>query len=117
MREPLHRTILSGLRRTVGRLPRATRDAEPVPVHFLHVGKIGGTAIKHAIGGAQAPDSGERARLAYVVHLHRHAVGLRDVPVGEKFFFFVRDPVSRFVSGFHSRQRRGAPRYSGRWSE
>ena len=38
-----------------------------------------------------------------VVHLHRHAVRLRDVPVGEKFFFFVRDPVSRFVSGFHSR--------------
>ena len=71
MREPLHRTILSGLRRTVGRLPRATRDAEPVPVHFLHVGKTGGTAIKHAIGGAQAPDSGDRARLPYVVHLHR----------------------------------------------
>lgn len=88
-----------------------------MPVHFLHIGKTGGTAIKHAIGRAQETDSGDRARLAYVVHLHRHAVGLRDVPVGEKFFFFVRDPVSRFVSGFHSRQRQGRPRYSGRWSE
>ena len=29
----------------------------------------------------------------------------------------MRDPVSRFVSGFHSRQRQGRPRYSGRWSE
>ena len=117
MREPLHRTILSGLERTVGSLLRGTHDRQPVPVHFLHIGKTGGTALKHAIGSAQESSSGDRARLPYVVHLHRHPVGLRDVPVGERFFFFVRDPVSRFVSGFHSRQRRGQPRYSGQWSE
>ena len=109
--------MLSGLKRTAGSLLRGTHDRQPVPVHFLHIGKTGGTALKHAIGRAQEPSSADKARLPYVVHLHRHAVRLRDVPVGEKFFFFVRDPVSRFVSGFHSRQRRGQPRYSGQWSE
>ena len=79
--------------------------------------RAGGTAIKHAMGSAQASISGDGARLPYVVHLHRHAVGLRDVPAGERFFFFVRDPVGRFVSGFYSRQRKGRPRYSGQWSE
>ena len=109
--------MLSGLKRTVGSLLRGTHDRQPAPVHFLHIGKTGGTAVKHAIGRAQESSSGARARLPYVVHLHRHATGLRDIPVGEKFFFFVREPVSRFVSGFHSRQRQGKPRYSGRWSE
>ena len=117
MREPLHRTMLSGLERTVRRLSRRGRDVEPVPVHFLHVGKTGGTAIKHAIGSAQASSSGDGAGLPYIVHLHRHAVTLRDVPAGERFFFFVRDPVGRFISGFYSRQRKGRPRYSGWWSE
>ena len=109
--------MLSGLKRTVGSLLRGTHDRQPVPVHFLHIGKTGGTALKHAIGRAQESSSGDKARLPYVVHLHGHAVGLRGIPVGEKYFFFVRDPVSRFVSGFYSRQRQGKPRYSGQWSE
>ena len=28
-----------------------------------------------------------------------------------------RDPISRFISGFYSRLRKGKPRYSGQWSE
>jgi len=72
-------------------------------VHFLHIGKTGGTAIKHAIGSAQASISGDGAGLPCVVHLHRHAVRLRDVPAGERFFFFVRDPLEltmKVVAGF-----------------
>ena len=38
------------------------------------------------------------------------------MPKGEKFFFFLRDPVSRFVSSFHSRRRWGRPRYFVPWS-
>lgn len=32
------------------------------------------------------------------------------------FFFAIRDPVDRFVSGFCSRQRRGRPRYDFPWT-
>lgn len=78
-------------------------------LHFLHISKTGGTAIKYAI--AQRPvDS------PYTIYLHRHRFLLEDVPVGEKVVFFLRDPVSRFVSAFHSRQRQGQPRYSRPWT-
>ena len=48
--------------------------------------------------------------------LHSHDFRLRDVPVGEKVFFFLRDPVSRFASGFMSRQRMGHPYYHVPWT-
>jgi len=78
-------------------------------VHMLHVGKTGGTALKDALGKVRP--SGSR------ILLHRHFVRLADVPVGEPCFFMVRDPVSRFVSGFFSRQRQGRPRYDSPWNE
>ena len=78
-------------------------------VHFLHIRKTGGTAVKH-------PLKNHLRTRRYLIHLHRHNVKLKDVPVGDKVFFFLRDPVSRFVSGFYSKQRRGRPRYSSRWS-
>ena len=77
-------------------------------VHFLHIGKTGGSAIKHAIN-KNCPDS------EYEIHFYRHAVKLRDIPKGEKFVFILRDPVTRFVSGFYSRQRQGKPRYNIPW--
>lgn len=36
--------------------------------------------------------------------------------MGERVFFFLRDPVSRFVSAFNSRQRQGQPRYHSPWN-
>jgi hypothetical protein len=39
-----------------------------------------------------------------------------DIPRGDRFFFIVRDPVDRYVSGFHSRLRQGAPRYHVPWT-
>jgi hypothetical protein len=79
-------------------------------VHFIHVRKTGGTAIKEAL-----KDVSETQR--YKLKLHRHAKKLRDIPYGEKVFFFLRDPVSRFVSGFNSRLRQGRPRYNYPWNE
>ncbi len=76
-------------------------------VHFLHVSKAGGSAIKSALRPYAA-----RAGL----QLHPHAIGLQDVPEGERVFFFVRTPIERFVSGFLSRQREGRPRYAIPWS-
>lgn len=78
-------------------------------IHFLHIGKTGGTAIKYAL--EQYP-----ATRRYAILLHPHSVRLCDIPKGEKVIFFLRDPVSKFVSGFHSRQRRGEPKFSAPWT-
>lgn len=77
-------------------------------IHFLHIGKTGGTAVKEALQAASVP--GKR------ILLGSHSVTLADVPPGEACFFFVREPVARFVSGFYSRQRQGRPRYNIPWS-
>ena len=77
------------------------------PLHFLHIGKTGGTAIKHALQPVAATAN---------IVLHPHRVRLGDVPPGECVFFFLRDPLSRFVSAFYSRRREGRPRYVVPWS-
>jgi len=86
------------------RRPQATRPR----AHFLHIGKTGGSAIKSAL---ESSSDG-----AYELVLHHHASTLEHVPQGERFFFVLRDPVDRFVSGFYSRQRLGRPRYESPWS-
>jgi len=53
----------------------------------------------------------------YAVVLHPHRIRLRDIPERERVFFFLRDPVRRFISGFYSRQRQGQPRIFSPWSE
>jgi len=78
--------------------------------HFLHIGKTGGTAIKEAIGNDLC--SGK-----YYLSLHSHKVTIIDIPRGEKIFFFLRNPINRYISGFYSRFRKGAPRYNCPWSE
>ena len=83
-------------------------------VHFLHIGKTGGTAIKAAL----AEDIILTQK--YRIHLHRqerHNLALKNIPEGEKVFFFLRDPLTRFVSGFYSRQRQGRPRHNLPWSD
>jgi Sulfotransferase family len=78
-------------------------------LHFLHVGKTGGTAIKHAL-------KAYRVTSGHVLVLHGHRFTLGEVPNGDKFFFCLRSPASRFVSGFYSRQRQGRPRYFVPWT-
>lgn len=78
--------------------------------HFLHIGKTGGTALKQALE-AHLHDG------KYDIALHSHETKLQHVPMGEKVFFVLRHPVTRFVSGFYSRMRQGLPRYHYPWSE
>lgn len=109
---------LSSLRRAVYRLQSKTH------VHFLHVRKTGGTAIRHAFLTSEtesasirhAPKEYSKAIGQFVLHLHSHGTRLVDIPEGEKVFFFLRDPVARFISGFYCRQRQGQPRYFFPWS-
>ncbi|MGB1251985.1 MAG: sulfotransferase family 2 domain-containing protein [Candidatus Promineifilaceae bacterium] len=78
-------------------------------LHFLHLGKTGGSAIRSTL-------KPYRSHGCYQLHLHPHTTALNDIPIGGKVFFFVRDPISRFVSGFYSGKRQGQPLYNNRWS-
>ncbi len=71
-------------------------------VHFIHIGKTAGSTLVELL---------RRHGLDRRVAIHGHEFTLRDVPVGEQCFFFIRDPVSRFVSAFNSRRREGRPTY------
>jgi hypothetical protein len=102
-----HRKTLSRIKQQVTHMIRRMQGKKFV--HFLHIGKTGGTVVKHAL---------EKHLMAgpHVICLHPHDFRLRDVPRGELVFFFLRDPISRFASGFYSRQRQGKPRYFTSWS-
>jgi len=76
----------------------------------LHVGKTGGTALKHVLMEHQGD---ARYRLLF----RGHDVGLAGVPRGERLMFLVRDPLSRFVSAFNGRLREDRPRYHYPWRE
>lgn len=78
-------------------------------VHMLHVGKTGGTALKYVLRR-------NRETPTYLIFPHPHKIRLADVPPWDDFFFFVRDPVDRYVSGFNSRLREGRPRYVKPWT-
>jgi len=82
-------------------------------IHFIHIGKTGGTAIKHAMGINRKSYENEQ----HIIIGHRHAITLKDVNIGEKFFFIVRDPIDRFISAFYSRKRKGMPRIYNEWSK
>ena len=77
------------------------------PVHFLHIRKTGGMALKAAL----SPVAAERGLL-----LREHGTALAKVPRGERAVFVVRDPVARFVSGFNSRLRMGRPLFDRPWN-
>ncbi|MGC1305670.1 MAG: sulfotransferase family 2 domain-containing protein [Phormidesmis sp.] len=66
-------------------------------VNFLHIPKAGGSAVKNALR-----DHTELKR--YKIHLRGHSCRLNDIPVGDKFFFFLRSPEKRFVSAFNGKQ-------------
>jgi hypothetical protein len=87
-------------------------------LHFIHVGRTGGTAIKRALRTAgwacwaseyekKAPHMPE-TRYGHII-LHRHSFRLFELELDDYVFFSLRDPISRFVSGFYSRRRKGHP--------
>ncbi|MEY3896530.1 MAG: hypothetical protein RLZZ214_2050 [Verrucomicrobiota bacterium] len=77
-------------------------------VHFLHVRKAGGTALKHVLGPHQVTPT-------CMLYLHQHRISLKHVPRGHQVMFVTRDPVARYVSGFDSRLRQGAPSRHAPW--
>lgn len=84
------------------------------PVAVLHIGKTAGTALKAVLDAQKRIDS------TFPVEMFSHEMTLprlcNERP-DHHVVFFVRDPLSRFVSAFNSRLRRGQPRYDSRWTE
>ncbi len=96
------------LRQRAEILPHKWRGREVV--HVMHMGKTGGSAVKALLSRYPVTER-------YAIIPQPHSFCLRDVPIGEKAVFFLRDPVSRFVSGFYSRKRQGRPRHFAPWSD
>jgi hypothetical protein len=86
------------------------RMQERQVIHFLHQRKAGGTALKHALAH-------QRVTKSHIIEYHQHDVTLNMIPLGDKFFFFARDPITRFISGFNSRKRLGYPATYRPWSD
>lgn len=78
-------------------------------LHFLHIRKTGGTAIKSALLPLPVTPG-------WVIYLHPHRVTLARIPRRHQVMFVTRDPVSRFVSGFNSRLRQGKPAHDVPWT-
>jgi len=85
------------------------RDPRP-PLNVLHIGKTGGTALKHVL---QANADASRYQLLF----RGHEIALADIPPRERFMFLIRDPLTRFVSAFNGRLREDRPRYHYPWRD
>lgn len=79
-------------------------------VYFLHIGKAAGSQIKNALAQINA-----QQRAVYMQPM-RHDITLKDIPEPADYFFSVREPISRFRSGFYSRKRRGQPLNNFPWT-
>lgn len=77
-------------------------------IHFLHIGKNAGNQILHLCRQLEKFD------FEFIKENHR--TKKYDLPKNSKYFFSIRDPITRFVSGFYSRKRKGMPKYYSEWS-
>lgn len=80
-------------------------------VHFIHVSKAGGSVLRYAIRQARKQSGGKLESQWGPIWGHNHLFRLSDIEPEDMAIFPLRDPVTRFVSGFYSRLREGAPRY------
>lgn len=102
-------------RRTIRYIGRGKPDFKKLPeTVFLHIGKTGGTTLKRLIIKIQKRDKVEK-KAVYLTH----GAALENVFAVHpdlKIACIIRDPISRFVSGFNSRLRAGRPSHDRRWT-
>jgi hypothetical protein len=89
---------------------RRTGKFNRTSVHFLHIGKNAGTQIANLARQINAASNNS------MIVKQPHSVQLWQIPREEQYFFSIRNPISRFRSGFYSRKRKGQPRYYKPWT-
>ncbi len=108
------RKRMIGLSQRLGFLPLRVRNPRPKAgqqvVHFIHIGKNAGTQIKR-VAEALGPSDPKLRIVA-----HGHDVQLRHLPQEAPYFFSIRNPVTRFTSGFYNRKAKGLPVRKVDWS-
>ena len=67
-------------------------------IAFLHISKTAGTQIMHIIK--------QLKKHKINIKRHDHWVKLSELPLNTKYFFSIRNPTTRFVSGFYFRKRK-----------
>lgn len=97
------------LRRYSRRHPDRPKPTDTV--YSLHIGKTGGTFLKSFI---KSPDTFAEERCLIVPFGHN--VLRSHLPRDAKYIFATRDPLTRFISGFGSRQRKGQPTTYKEWT-
>jgi len=98
-----------GLELSLRRVRRST--ARTRVVYFLHIGKAAGSQVKQMMAQVN------RDRQDICLQGLTHDVRLHDLPEPADYFFSIRDPISRFRSGFYSRKRRGRPLNDIAWTD
>jgi hypothetical protein len=94
--------------------PRQEAVVKDPGVHVLHIAKTGGTTLN----GMLAEHRVRRTASGRPIFIHNHSTTLVDVLSRHRrnqAVVFLRDPLSRFVSGFNSRQREGKPEKHVPW--
>lgn len=77
-------------------------------IAFIHIGKNAGSQVKQI-----AP---KLIKQGFRIKAYKHNLKLHQLPKDSKYFFSIRNPSSRFVSGFYSRKRKGRPKFNIDWS-
>lgn len=92
----------------VRRIENTNKNISAGEIAFLHIGKNAGTQVMYVAGQLVNQN----------IHIRKfgHKMKLSEVPNGMPYFFSIRNPGRRFVSGFYSRKRKGRPRLYNEWS-
>lgn len=86
-------------------------------VHFIHISKAGGSALRYAVREARVEAGGRLISPWGPIWAQRgHQFKLQDVRAEDKAVITLRDPVSRFKSGFYGRLYQGEPRHRKAWT-
>lgn len=87
----------------------------PTSYGILHNRKTGGTALKHIIQLHQKKHPTAQHIICFG-HEMNFPKFIKTYPNAQAIFF-IREPISRFISGFYSRLRQGRPHYNHPWKK
>lgn len=91
----------------------SSSDLDIPPICVLHIGKTGGSFLRSVLRHNETHWQTPLQLLGHGATLKSTA---RRFGADRKLAIVVRDPISRFVSAFYSRQRQGRPTYQSQWS-